>query len=88
MSLVNRRKNKDTQKRSFMEPKRILSVDIGGSKLLTALADVSADGRVSFSGKVRRALGPGHGKSEILAVVEEAVDETLLQSGKGMMGSG
>jgi glucokinase len=81
---VNRRKNKDTQKQSVMEPKRILSVDIGGSKLLTALADVSADGRVSFSGKVRRALGPGHGKSEILAAVEEAVDETLLQAcGKG-----
>lgn len=60
-----------------IEPKRILAVDIGGSKLLTALADVSAQGKVSFSGKVRRELAAGLGKEEIFSAVTDAVDRTL-----------
>ena len=66
-----------------MEPKRILAVDIGGSKLLTAMADVSAEGEVSFSGEVRRDLAAGLGKDEIFAAVTDAVDRTLLLTGAG-----
>ncbi|MBO7707283.1 MAG: hypothetical protein J6S42_01215, partial [Thermoguttaceae bacterium] len=64
-----------------MEPKRILAVDIGGSKLLTALADVSAGGEISFSGKVRRELAAGLGKEDIFAAVTDAADRTLSLPG-------
>ncbi len=66
-----------------MQPKRILAVDIGGSKLLTALAEVSAGGNVSFSGEVRRELTRGLGKEDIWAETAGAADRTLELTGAG-----
>ena len=65
----------------MLQPKTILAVDIGGSKLLTALAEVSAGGEVSFSGEVRRELAAGLGKEDILAEVTAACDRTLSLTG-------
>ena len=66
-----------------MHPKRILAVDIGGSKLLTALASVAAGGHVSFSGRVRRELDRRFGKAEILDAAFRACDETLRAADGG-----
>lgn len=63
-----------------MTATKILAIDIGGSKLLTALVDVrnaKEQGLPKISGQARRELGRNIGKKELLTVIRSAVDETL-----------
>lgn len=56
---------------------KFLAVDIGGSKLLTALVSRGASGEPCLTGVARRALARDCGQAGVLSAIESAVDETL-----------
>ncbi len=63
-----------------MTATKILAIDIGGSKLLTALVDVcNHEGQrlPTITGQSRRELSRDIGKKGLLSVIRSAIDETL-----------
>lgn len=61
--------------------KKILALDIGGSKILTALVGISTDNNgklsVEVSGKAKRCLSADSGKNEVWAEILDAINETF-----------
>lgn len=63
---------------------KILAIDIGGSKILTAIMDVFLDKKI-YRGKLRGiqhcSLSKNSGKQEVLAVIERLIPPTLGEAG-------
>lgn len=66
--------------------KKILAIDLGGSKALSALVDVSkstqTERRAELSGIARRTLSKNSGKDGVWAAILELVDETMRSTGE------
>lgn len=60
-----------------MSQKKILAIDIGGSKLLTGIVESDETGNASVSRKIRCDFKIGMGKEEIFAEVVRAAEESL-----------